>query len=352
MYPRLGAAPNHGANADLRLYNAFCMAALIEPARSTHAPQLRDLRSMESSSLDALLEEEVGAWRRDIHWDFHPSADLVRRFVGMQALQGFALIQGSRTIGYCYYITEENKGLIGDLYVAGDSRSEENENLLLEAVLAAMIDSRSVRRVECQLMMTPSSPERRFPFPQFLSLFDRKFMMRDLKATPPLAPGRGRHRVWFENWTDRHQEPASRLIAASYSSHIDSRINDQYRSGAGARRFLYNIVQYPGCGAFFRPASYAAFDNETGQMAGVVLTSLVASDAGHITQLCVSNSVRGAGVGFELLRKSLESFAGHGCGAAGLTVTSANHGAVRLYENTGFAVIRKFTACVWEGFRG
>ena len=28
----------------------------------------------------------------------------------------------------------------------------------------------------------------------------------------------------------------------------------------GARRFLYNIVQYPGCGSFFRAASHVAFD--------------------------------------------------------------------------------------------
>lgn len=326
------------------------MAALIEPVRPAQAPQLRDLRRMSASSLDALLEEEVGLWRRELQWDFQPSADLVRRFVDMQALYGYALIQGSGTIGYSYYIVEENKGLIGDLYVAGDARGEENENLLLEGVVSAMMDTRAIRRIECQLMMTPSSPERRYPFPQFVSLFDRKFMMLDLAAAPP--PGPGRHRVWFENWTDRHQEPASQLIASAYGSHIDSRINDQYRSGSGARRFLYNIVQYPGCGAFFKPGSFAAFDTETGRMVGVSLTSLVAPATGHITQLCVSNAVRGSGTGFELLRKSLAAFAAHGCRAAGLTVTSANHDAVRLYERAGFTVIRKFSACVWEGFRG
>ncbi len=328
------------------------MAALIEPALTAHTPQLRDLRRMSPLSLDALLEEEVAVWRRELQWDFQPSADLVRRFVDMQALFGYALIQGSRTVGYSYYIVEENKGLIGDLFVAGDARGEDNENLLLEAVLSAMIDTRAIRRIECQLMMTPSNPERRYPFPQFVSLFDRKFMMLDLTAAPPLPPGPGSRRVWFENWTDRHQEPVSRLIASAYESHIDSRINDQYRSSSGARRFLYNIVQYPGCGAFFKPGSFAAFDTETGQLVGVSLTSLVAPATGHITQLCVSNQVRGSGAGFELLRKSLAAFAAHGCRAAGLTVTSANHDAVRLYERAGFTVIRKFTACVWEGFRG
>lgn len=326
------------------------MAAAIESPRHSPAPELRDLRRIGPSSLDALLEEEVDVWRRELRWDFLPSADLVKRFVAMQALNGYALTRRSAAIGYCYYIVEEGKGLIGDLYVAAGARGEENENLLLDAVLSAMMDNRAIRRIECQLMMTPSGPGRRFPFRQYLSRFERKFMMRGLDAALP--PGPGRHRVWFENWSARHQESASQLIASSYTGHIDSRINDQYCSAAGARRFLYNIVQYPGCGAFFQPGSFSAFDSETGRMVGVSLTSKVAPDVGHITQLCVGNAVRGAGVGYELLRKSLAEFAAHGCAAAGLTVTSANLEAVRLYERSGFTVVRDFTACVWEGFRG
>jgi ribosomal protein S18 acetylase RimI-like enzyme len=153
-----------------------------------------------------------------------------------------------------------------------------------------------------------------------------------------------------EKWSEHYQDRASQLIAAAYFGHIDSRINDQYRSPLGARRFLYNIVQYPGCGAFFRPASYAAFEAATGQLCGISLASLVAPNCGHITQICVSPSVRGTGMGHDLLCRSLTTLREMGCVSASLTVTAANEDAVSLYERMGFRTIRRFSAFVWEGF--
>ena len=49
---------------------------------------------------------------------------------------------------------------------------------------------------------------------------------------------------------DHHHELAAGVISLAYADHIDSQINDQYRTVAGARRFIYNIVQFPGCGIF------------------------------------------------------------------------------------------------------
>src|SRR5207302_9157636 len=131
---------------------------------------------------------------------------------------------------------------------------------------------------------------------------------------------------------------------------IDSRINDQYDTVSGARRFLYNIVQYPGCGTFFKPASYVALDRESGELCGLSLSSLVAEQAGHITQICVAPSHRGSGLGDELLRQSLLELYKAGCRGATLTVTAANREAVALYERAGFAIVRRFRAFVWEGF--
>jgi ribosomal protein S18 acetylase RimI-like enzyme len=137
-------------------------------------------------------------------------------------------------------------------------------------------------------------------------------------------------------------------VTAAYRGHIDSEINDQYRAPAGARRFLANIIQYPGCGTFFAPASYAATDPPNGALCGMSLASLVASDVGHITQLCVAPSHRGTGLGYELLRRSLLALAAHGCRSVSLTVTASNAAAVRLYERMGFTQRREFAACVWN----
>ena len=176
--------------------------------------------------------------------------------------------------------------------------------------------------------------------------FPRLFLEAPSRAIPP----RGAQTLFppspSDPWTEAWQEAAGRLIAGAYQNHIDSQINDQYRSANGARRFLTNIVQYPGCGSFFAPASYAAFS--AGALCGVSLASLVAHDVGHITQVCVAPSFQGTGLGYELMRRSMESLSGHNCRAVSLTVTAANESALRLYRKMGFVQRRAFSAFVWE----
>jgi ribosomal protein S18 acetylase RimI-like enzyme len=167
-------------------------------------------------------------------------------------------------------------------------------------------------------------------------------------------------------WSENRHSDAARLIAASYVDHIDSLINDQYRSPGGARRFLTNIVQYPGCGSFFAPASLVALSRDTGKkegapgprplgydqaplaLSGVCLASLVANGVGHITQVCVAPSERGTGLGYELLRRSMVALAEYGCHTVTLTVTTANAEALALYERMGFTCRREFAAYVWD----
>ena len=328
------------------------MAARVDPNPKAHSSRLVELRHVHSEDLDSMLDEEVAAWRNLLDWDFGKSADLVRHFVDMRALNGFALLDGEEVAGYAYYVLEEHKGLVGDLFVREAVRSPENENLLVESVLRAIMSERQVNRVESQLMM--AHPARRsLPLPRCLASFERNFMMLDFERAS-LGPARGGPaaggRVYLEKWSEHHQEPAAQLIASAYLGHVDSQINDQYRSVPGARRFLFNIVQYPGCGAFFKPASCTAFDRLTGRMAGISLTSLVMPHCGHITQICGAPWARGVGVGYELLRQSLGALSAEGCRKTSLTVTASNREAIKLYEDVGFVTIRKFFAYVWEGF--
>ncbi len=324
------------------------MAARLHPA-PWRPPEIVDLRRFTARDLDPLLQEETQSWRDSLDWDFEKSADLVRRFVDLRALHGAALVEDGEVAGYLYYVLEENKGLIGDLYVRLDLRTPERENRLLESALASIMANASIGRIESQLMMLAFVPGRTLPSDDCLSTYERNFMRVDLRRAS-FAPGNVRRAMYLEKWSDHYQDAAAQLIAASYAGHIDSRINDQYRSAAGARRFLYNIVQYPGCGAFFRPASFAAFEAVSGRMCGISLTSLVAPECGHITQICVSPAVRGTGIGHELLRQSLTALRDMGCRSASLTVTAANEDAVTLYERVGFYTAQRFSAYVWEGF--
>src|ERR1035441_5790907 len=311
--------------------------------------EIVDLRRLGARELESLLVEETAAWRETLDWEFEKSADLVLRFVDMHALNGRALVEDGEVVGYLYYVLEDNKGLLGDLYVRRDRRTVGHENRLMEASLAEIMEAPGITRIESQLLTMEYRKDRVAPRADCAIAFERNFMQVD-RTGGWLGTGAVRKPVRIDRWNDQWNDLAAHLIAAAYEGHVDSRINDQYRSVAGARRFLFNIVQYPGCGVFHRPASFAAFEPEGGSLCGISLASLVAPDCGHVTQICVSPETRGTGVGHELMRQSLAALRGMGCRSASLTVTAANAGAVSLYERMGFHTGRKFSAFVWEGY--
>jgi len=320
------------------------MAALSEQRRTP----LIDLRELQPAYLGSLLAEETSEWR-DLDWDFEPSADLVRRFMGMKALCGYALPTSGYSndaAGYSYCVSDEGKGLIGGLYVARGYRTEENENALIAAVLESLWRIPGIRRVEAQLMMLQTPLDRSVPYAQYLRSYARKFLEAPLArvaALPPRQPA-----AMIGPWAESKQSDAGRLIATAYADHIDSEINDQYRSPGGARRFLANIVQYPGCGSFFGSGSFVASPPGGQGLCGLSLASIVSAGVGHITQVCVAPGYRGTGLGYELLRRSLVALAAHGCHKVTLTVTASNSGAIQLYERMGFTNRRDFAAYVWE----
>ncbi len=326
------------------------MAALSEPPLQGHPLELCDLRHLRSSDLVALLAEETEAWQNILAWDFTKSVELVRKFVDLRALNGFALLHQKTAVGYAYYVLEENKGLVGDLYVQRSFQTAWNEQRLLTAVLAELRATAYVQRIESQLMMLSTPVIRPWRDEDYLNIYPREFLSVQLPVSQLLAPRRLPSYLLVETWSEQHQEDAAKLIAQTYQGHVDSLINDQYRSVAGARRFLFNIVQYPGCGIFFRFASLSAFDSEKGILCGICLTSMVGLHSGHVTQICVAPDYQGLGLGYELLRRSLELLEKYGCQKASLTVTSENRAAAGLYRSLGFQHVRSFAAYVWEGW--
>lgn len=311
--------------------------------------ELTDLRFLRSSALSEVLEAEVRAWRDRFQWDFHASADLVRRFIDQRVLNGYALVDGEHVIGYCYCVGDDPKGLIGDLFVLEPYRTPQAENRLLSAAVDLLMHAPGIHRIETQLMMMDSRPWTDTPGQTYLKTHIRQFMAVEL-GSMALLPPRRFNTIVFEPWNDRHQDAAASVIASSYRGHVDADINDQYRTVSGARRFLFNIIQYPGCGTFERNASVVAIDRVSGEVVGVSLASSVARDAGHITQICAAPQVRGLGVGYEMLRQSMAAFERMNYRRCSLTVTAANANAVALYEHTGFRAVHRFPALVWDGF--
>jgi len=118
-----------------------------------YSESLIDLRDLTVDQLAGLLEEETASWRAELDWDFRASADLVRRFIQLRSLNGFALVAGGAIAGYSYYVAEDGKGLIGDFYMRTPFRAPERHARLLQVVLDAMWRTPGTHRVEAQLMM-------------------------------------------------------------------------------------------------------------------------------------------------------------------------------------------------------
>lgn len=313
-------------------------------------PEIVELGSLSVSDLDPLLNEEIGVWDQRFAWDFRPSADLLRRFLQVQSLYGYALVLGKTVIGYAYHVCEGRKGLIGDFYVRREYASASREMMLLGATVQGLMLVSGVRRIESQLMQLQMPLSQPLPFARYLTRHDRYFMEVKRSSVPSLAARTPDIKVTFQPWAERHQEEIAHLVSAAYRGHVDSEINDQYRTIPGARQFLMNIVRYPGCGSFSGNNSVVAVDDRTGRVCGVCLASTVSASSGHITQLCILPALRRARLGYELLRQSLLRLAGTGYSSISLTVTCSNVEAIRLYESVGFRIIHTFPAMVWDGF--
>jgi len=320
-------------------------------ANSFITPQVVDLRrGVTSLSLRPVLEDQKRFWLRELGWDFTPSMNAIAGLVEQRDLAGFALRYGNVVVGYSYYIIEDRKGIIGDLHLLEPFRNVDNESLLMEASLRDLMSIEGIRRIEAQLMSLTDPFQRQYPLPEFNQNYQREVMEAPLPTRFDLTPRDSTPGAAILSWNQNMMEEAGDLMARSYAGHIDSRINDQYRSASVARRFLQSIVEHPGCGSFAESASYVAFGTASRRMEGMSLASLVGPGGGHITQICVSPEARRNRVGYRLLESSMASLMRLGCNRVSLSVTSWNREAISLYEQMGFVRRRSFTAAIWEGF--
>jgi len=153
------------------------MAALPEQP----APSLVDLRQVRVDDIEPLLAEETAIWEQRLDWDFRPSADLVRRFIRMQSLGGFALVSGRRVMGYVYYVCEERKGLVGDVFLTAAMDTPDLEAALLDAAIRALGSLGFVERIESQMMLASPEIRRRLPMAERTRCFRRNLMALDLR---------------------------------------------------------------------------------------------------------------------------------------------------------------------------
>jgi len=226
---------------------------------------------------------------------------MILRYLDAKILPGYAAIERGTVFGYCFFVYEGAKGVIGDLYVTGNpDRVRAVEDELLEHVIDTLQGSPGVHRVEAQLLLHPAGTASRVFDESGFQRYRRLFMKMPLQGTHHdfrALPGDFEIRPWQE----RDYQSAAALITSAYRDHVDSDINDQYRTLPGSLRFLNNIVRFPGCGLFDPAASFLAVHRPSQTNVGMILCSRVKEDAGHVTQVCLLNEYRGKGIGQALL---------------------------------------------------
>ena len=296
--------------------------------------EILDLRHFSSADLRPLLEDEIATWARLLSWDYTTSAEMILRYMDAKILPGYAAIERGSIFGYSFFVYEQNKGVIGDLFVRDGGRvtdRHEVEERLLTHVIETLQQSPGIHRVEAQLL-THTTGEVSRPFlQQGFSRHPRVFMNfeigRHRPTAPPLPP-----QFEIRSWSEQEYQSAAALITAAYRGHVDSEINDQYRTLTGSLRFLNNIVRFPGCGTFDPRGSFVVLDRRTRTLTGLILCSEVRPDVGHITQICVLPEYRSAGLGEAMLAASTRSLRERGFRFISLTVTEANDRAIALYK--------------------
>jgi len=313
--------------------------------------EVLDLRHFTSHDLRPLLEDEIKVWADQLCWDYTGSAEMILRYMDAKFLPGYAAVSRGRVFGYSFFVYESNKGVIGDLFVS-DGRNglnrQEVETRLLTHVIETLQQSPGIHRIEAQLLAHEAGAASQPFAAQGFGRHARLFMALPLAGTQirekVLTP-----EIEIRRWGEQDYQHSASVITAAYRNHVDSEINDQYRTLSGSLRFLNNIVRFPGCGTFDPESSFVAVNRRSQALVGVIMCSRVRYDTGHVTQVCVLPDYRGYGLGKALLAASVRNLTQRKFSALSLTVTEANAPAVDLYQRLGFETKRVFDAFVWEG---
>ena len=312
--------------------------------------EILDLRHFSARQLRPLLETESRLWEQRLRWNYQSSTELLLQYLDSRILPGFVALDRGRICGFTFCVYEGQKAVVGDAFaVANDSTQMlQITQQLLHQLLQLLQHSPGIRRVESQLLLYDAGSIDETFLAAGFTMYPRLFMEYDLPSHNPTGTSHLPAHVELLGWSGDHYQAAAELIHESYLGHIDARINDQYCSLHGSLRFLHNIVRFPGCGVFDPEASWVLRDKRNGALIGMLLCSRVAHNVAHITQLCIANPYRGQRLGIALLEHCIHHLTRSGFAAITLTVTEANHQAVKLYQNAGFFIRHRFDAMVLD----
>jgi hypothetical protein len=184
--------------------------------------EILDLRHFSSADLRPLLEDETRVWARLLDWDYSGSAEMILRYVDARILPGYAALERGRIFGYSFFVYEQSKGVIGDLFVTNGSRTPNNghevEIRLLTHVIETLQQSPGIHRIEAQLLVHEAGAVAQPFVTQGFQRHARLFMALPLSNSG--KPASSLHSdLEIRRWMEQDYQPAAAVITTAYRGH-------------------------------------------------------------------------------------------------------------------------------------
>ena len=319
-------------------------AALTNPEA-----RIVSLADADLHDLEELFDEQCAEWLSLLGWDYTGASRLVREVARRRELAGVVAVSGDATVGFAFYVAEGTRCSIGDIYVSNHWRGLGIDRQMAVGILQAIEQLPRQRRIESQCVSIDNQAATEVFHLRGFERFDRAFMRAGLMspATVERTPSRGRGRrqapdIELRAWEDDDFSRAVRVIHRSHREQHDSRINSQYRTEEGCAELLSILTESIWCGSFLRRVSRVAVERETGKQLGILIASRISARTGHLGQISVLPRYQGLGIGRRLIGAALSDFQELGFDSVTLAVTTANVGAINLYQSCGFSTIHEF----------
>lgn len=299
----------------------------------------------DSDRLVDLMVEEEGAWLSELDWDFAPIRQILTSFMRQKLLPGYVAIDRQRAIGYCYFLTHRAKAIIGTIYASMPICSQETADQIMTLAVNSLKASENIFRIEAQIIpfhnLNLNSGFTRHGF----QCYPRYYLELDLSS---YSLSQENAAVWtILPWNSSLIPQAAQLTFESYRDQTDSLICEDYCSLAGCAGYLRSLIENPGCGLFIPEASFMGLD-QSGFLAGYVMSSRISTFSAMIPQIAISPSYQGSGLGKNLMHQALSQLKVLGFHNVKLTVTKKNRRAFEWYTRLGFRNRKEFGAFVWE----
>lgn len=294
-----------------------------------------DWRNARPSDLTPCYAEEVRRWHEDLEWDFASSAAIVEQGRRGGRVGGYLVRGEDGTVrGWTYFVVHQRTLQIGTLV----AQTVEQLRGLLDCVLRAP-EAESVQDIACFVYpysagLVSALERRRFALLDFCYLAaDGTALAERHPQTDPL----------IRPWRAVPGPSAVRLLARGYAGQPVARWFAPHGRLDEWAHYVGQLMHTPSCGTFLPEASFACV-SESGQLAGLVLTTQLSGTMAHIAQLVVDPDQRGQGIGTRLVAAAARAARGIGCQACSLLVADDNGPAKALYEGLGFQERGRFVS--------